>query len=59
MSSPTLSRKPNTKLLILIIIIILSSASMSVAAFHSEFAENLNIFGFMLAEVCFLVFFCM
>jgi len=59
MSSPTLSRKPNTKLLILIIVIILSSASMSVAAFHSEFAENLNIFGFMLAECILLGLECL
>ena len=29
---------------------------MSFAAYYSDFAENLNIFAFMLAEVCLLSF---
>ena len=51
LSSPTTLQKPHTRLLVLLISIMISSIGMSTAAYYSDFADNLNIFGFMLAEV--------
>eukprot|EP00794_Sanderia_malayensis_P018789 gene18789-20680_t len=58
-SSPNISMRLHTKLLLLLISILASSIGMSFAAYFSAFLEGWNIFGFMIAECILLGLKCL
>ena len=51
-STPSVSTRKHTKLLVLLNTILLSTFCMAFAVFYLNFSDSWSIFFFMLAEVC-------